>query len=81
MRMRLVRKKSQNTLETRSTGIVGKGLDSQLCHYWEPQTLESAGVSHLKAPSRDIKSQSGGAYNRVFNFGSPQTQGGGVQSY
>ena len=34
------------------------------------QTRESAGASHLKAPS-------GGAHNRILNCGSPQTQGGG----
>ena len=25
-------------------------------------------------------SQPGGVYNQIFNFGSPQTQGGGIQS-
>ena len=33
--------------ETRSTGSADKGLDSLLCHYWVPQTLESAGASRL----------------------------------
>ena len=47
MKMRLAWKKSQKTLDaskrlhqnkTRSTRSAGKGLDSQLCHYWELQT-------------------------------------------
>ena len=42
---------------------------------------ESAGASGLKAPSGEggggeVKSQPGGAYNQVFDFGAPQTQGG-----
>ena len=44
-------------------------------------TRESEGVSRLKALGGEMKSQPGGAYNRVFNFGSLQTQGGGVQSF
>ena len=44
---------------------------------------ESAGASGLKAPSGGggggMKSQPGGAYNQVFDFGAPQTQGGGVK--
>ena len=56
--MRLAWKKSQKTLDTskrlhknktRSTGSAGKGLDSQLCHYWELRTRQSAGASRLKA--------------------------------
>ena len=30
--------------ETQSTKSVGKGLDSQLCHYWELQTQELVGL-------------------------------------
>ena len=42
---------------------------------------ESAGASGLKAPSGGgvVKSQPGGAYNQVFDFGAPQTQGSGVK--
>ena len=42
---------------------------------------ECAGASGLKAPSGvggGVKSQPGGVYNQVFDFGAPQTQGGGV---
>ena len=54
MRMRLAWNKSQKTLdtskrlhqnETRSTGSLGKGFDSQPYHYWEQQTREWAGSS------------------------------------
>ena len=53
MRMRLDWKKSQNALDTsnrihrnktRSTGSVGKGLGSQLCHDWELHTRKQAGL-------------------------------------
>ena len=38
------------------------------------------GASGLKAPSGGgVKSQPGGAYNQAFDFGAPQTQGGGVK--
>ena len=55
--------------KNRSTGSADKGLDSQLCHYWELWTWESAGASRLKGPK-------GGEiparwhlqrYNQVFN--------------
>ena len=47
----LVYAKRLHQTKTWSIGREGKGLDSQLCHYWELRTWESAGVSRLKAPS------------------------------
>ena len=75
MRIRLVWKKSQKTLDkskrlhqnkTRSTESVGKGLGKvQVRQVWG----YLAGVWNVLA---------GAAYNQVLNCGSPQTQGGGV---
>ena len=39
------------TLHQNKTRSTGKGLDSQLCHYWDCGLGESAGSSRLKAPS------------------------------
>ena len=58
MRMQLAWKKSQNTLctskrlhgnKTQITLSAGKGLDAQLCHYWELQTRKRAGEIHTQA--------------------------------
>ena len=63
MRMRLARKKSQNTRyikktlqqnKTQGTGSAGKGLDPNL-PLLGLRTRESAGTSNLKAPSGGVK--------------------------
>ena len=54
MMMRLAWKKSQN--KTRSTGIAGKGLDSQLCHYWELNARKRAGSALPRGSWEGVKS-------------------------
>ena len=65
MRMRLAWNKSQTTLDTskrlhqnntQSTWSAGKGLDSQLCHYWELQTRKWVGLSHPWGSWEGVKS-------------------------
>ena len=64
LRMRLSWKKSQKTLDTSkwlhrnnnwSTGSVGKGTWSQLCHYWDCGLGKSAGTLSLKTSSGGVK--------------------------
>ena len=77
--IRLAELKRWHQIKTRSTASVGKGTWSQLCYYRHCGLWKSACASHLKAPSRKIKNPGpGDTYNRVFNFGSLQTQGRGV---
>ena len=94
MRMRLVWKKSQKTLDTskrlhrnktRRTGSVGKGLDPNFAIIGNCRLGESAGASCLKAPSGLVKNPGRwrlqpGRLEPGLDFGSRQTQGGGVQS-
>ena len=95
MRMRLAWMKRQKTLDTskilhqnKKPGVRAKDLIPNFSIMRNCELRESTGVSRLKAPSGwgggggvGVESRPGGAYNRVFNFGTPQTQGGGVQSF
>ena len=62
--------------KTRNTGSVGKGHNFPSLPLLGTADSESAVASHLRSLSGDMESQQGGAYNQIFNFGSPQTHGG-----
>ena len=62
--------------KTRITGSTGKGTWFPLCLY----IIGTAGKCRCVMRGCEMSWQSG-AYNRVLNCGSPQTQGGCVQSF
>ena len=77
MRMRLAWKKSRKTLDTskilhqnktRSTGSAGKGLHSQLCHYWNGRLGNGQGHHSREGPGRGWNQYSGAPPTTVLLF-------------
>ena len=67
-------------LRPKAPGVRAKNLIPNVAIIWNCGLGESAGASRLNAPSGGRNPSQMAPTTGVFNFGSPWTKGGGVQS-